>query len=203
MSSVIDAEAWPSIFCTAFTFAPADTASDAAVCRRSCGVVRGTNVRGGRQPPFRLLDRAAYRDQQPKLGIDVVDVTHERSVVACAGDGTSPSWALLRGFPAPVSFTVGWSAPLFLVAPPRSHFDDSVELRMSVLATHACVLLVVHRMLSSPRGFRCRLGRSCALWSLSSAQRPAWSDLKSGPADNHHRRHSALGYQTPACYAAT
>ncbi len=29
--------AWPSIRCTAFTFAPDPIASDAAVCRNSCG----------------------------------------------------------------------------------------------------------------------------------------------------------------------
>ena len=42
MSSVIAPEAWPSIFWTALTFAPADTARLAAVCRRSGGVVRET-----------------------------------------------------------------------------------------------------------------------------------------------------------------
>ena len=41
MSNVIAALAWPSIFWTALTFAPADTARLAAVCRRSCGVARG------------------------------------------------------------------------------------------------------------------------------------------------------------------
>ncbi len=41
MSSVIAADAWPSIRCTAFTFAPELIASDAAVWRRSCGVSRG------------------------------------------------------------------------------------------------------------------------------------------------------------------
>lgn len=33
----------PDIRCTAFTFAPADTANDAAVCRRSCGVIVGNS----------------------------------------------------------------------------------------------------------------------------------------------------------------
>jgi hypothetical protein len=42
MSSVIAALACPSIFWTALTFAPADTARLSAVWRRSCGVVRGT-----------------------------------------------------------------------------------------------------------------------------------------------------------------
>jgi hypothetical protein len=42
MSNVIAADAWPSIFWTALTFAPADTARLAAVWRKSCGVVRGT-----------------------------------------------------------------------------------------------------------------------------------------------------------------
>jgi hypothetical protein len=37
-SNVIDALAWPKIRCNAFTFAPADTARDAAVCLRSCGM---------------------------------------------------------------------------------------------------------------------------------------------------------------------
>ena len=41
MSNVIAAEACPSIFWTALTLAPALTARLAAVCRRSCGVVRG------------------------------------------------------------------------------------------------------------------------------------------------------------------
>jgi hypothetical protein len=41
MSNVIAAEACPSIFCTALMLAPALTARLAAVCRRSCGVVRG------------------------------------------------------------------------------------------------------------------------------------------------------------------
>lgn len=41
MSKVMAAELCPSIRCTALTLAPADTANDAAVCRRSCGVTRG------------------------------------------------------------------------------------------------------------------------------------------------------------------
>src|SRR4029453_5792119 len=45
VSSVIAAEACPSIRWTAFTFAPAEIARDAAVCRRSCGVSRGTPER--------------------------------------------------------------------------------------------------------------------------------------------------------------
>lgn len=49
MSKVIAADLCPSIFCTALTFAPADTASDAAVCHRSCGVTRGNpGVAGSR-----------------------------------------------------------------------------------------------------------------------------------------------------------
>lgn len=40
-SSVIAADAWPSMRCTAFTLAPALTARDAAVCRSSCGVSPG------------------------------------------------------------------------------------------------------------------------------------------------------------------
>ncbi len=38
MSSVMAAEAWPSIRCTALTLAAAATARLAAVSRRSCGV---------------------------------------------------------------------------------------------------------------------------------------------------------------------
>ncbi len=47
MSNVIAAEAWPSIFCTALTFAPADTARLAAVCRiaKYLGVSRATLYR--------------------------------------------------------------------------------------------------------------------------------------------------------------
>lgn len=33
VSSVIVAEAWPSIYCNAFTFSPAEIANEAAVCR--------------------------------------------------------------------------------------------------------------------------------------------------------------------------
>jgi HK97 family phage major capsid protein len=46
---------WPSIRATASTFAPADTASDAQVCRKSCGVIGCTPARltaPANQPPF-------------------------------------------------------------------------------------------------------------------------------------------------------
>ena len=42
VSSVVAAEACPSIRWVAFMFAPAEIARDAAVCLRSCGVSRGT-----------------------------------------------------------------------------------------------------------------------------------------------------------------
>jgi serine/threonine protein kinase len=61
MSSVIAAEAWPSIFWTALTLAPALTARLAAVWRRSCGVV-GTDVSADedyRQRFIREADLAA------------------------------------------------------------------------------------------------------------------------------------------------
>jgi hypothetical protein len=46
-SSVMDALAWPNMRCTAFTLAPALTARDAAVWRRSCGVIVGGSLLGG------------------------------------------------------------------------------------------------------------------------------------------------------------
>jgi hypothetical protein len=42
-SNVMDALACPNIRCNALTLAPADTARDAAVCRRSCGVIVGND----------------------------------------------------------------------------------------------------------------------------------------------------------------
>jgi hypothetical protein len=47
---VIDALAWPSIRCTALTFAPADTARLAALCRGSCGVMVGNVSSEARRP---------------------------------------------------------------------------------------------------------------------------------------------------------
>jgi len=76
-SNVMLALACPSIRCNAFTLAPADTASDAAVCRRSCGVIEGNdssafwhsatagaNTRARQleaRPAFPLVDKEPFR----------------------------------------------------------------------------------------------------------------------------------------------
>jgi hypothetical protein len=71
-SSVITALAWPSIDRTAFTCTPAAMASDAAVCRSSCGVSPGTPARAAarskqqrRQLPTR--SRSPRADEKTSL----------------------------------------------------------------------------------------------------------------------------------------
>ena len=57
-------------------------------------------------------------------------------------------WALLRGFPALVSFAVsapaGRAVPLFIVVAP-CEFDHFVELHIAALTIFACVVVVAHR----------------------------------------------------------
>ena len=82
MSNVIAADAWPSIFWTALTFAPADTARLAALWRRPYGVVRGTpDSAAGFGEPARHRVRAA---KMPAV------VAGEQQIVAC------PALALAR-----------------------------------------------------------------------------------------------------------
>jgi hypothetical protein len=64
------ADAWPSIRCTALTFAPAEIASDAAVCRRSCRVTAGGKL--GSDSEARFL---AARCRRPCAIIQAVAAT--------------------------------------------------------------------------------------------------------------------------------
>jgi NHL repeat len=71
MSRVMAADACPSIRCTAFTFAPADTARLAAVCRRSCGVVRTASARiePGRRGEVAAQPSAGAQVELPFTGL--------------------------------------------------------------------------------------------------------------------------------------
>jgi hypothetical protein len=63
VSRVTFAEVWTNIRCNASTFTPADTASDAQVCRRSWGVIFWTLalVTAATNHPADDLGRGTYR----------------------------------------------------------------------------------------------------------------------------------------------
>ena len=126
-----DADAWPSILCTAFTFARAQIASDAAVCRRSCTVTFGKvgslemqrSTAALKMRPPKLPDRRTPPSAPENVGISsAADRARSRS----AGSSISGIWdratLVVRGQLEETSETVLTNGASVVIAPDyRAH----------------------------------------------------------------------------------